>query len=116
MATKLIAHLVDDLDGTVLDEGEGTQMTFSIDGRDYEIDLSRRNADKFYRALTPFVDAARPARSAAPSGRSGTREPRGSSGLDLGAVREWARAQGMTVNDRGRLPATVIEAYSAANS
>lgn len=115
MATKLIAHLVDDLDGTVLDEGEGTQMTFSFDGRDYEIDLSRRNAEKFYRALTPFVDAARPATSSRSTGKV-DRPARAGNGLDLAAVREWARANGFTVNDRGRLPGAVIDAYSAADS
>lgn len=116
MATKHITHLVDDLDGTVLDDGEGKQITFSIDGRHYEVDLSTRNADKFYGALAPFVDAARSASSV--GGGSGRRAsaPRRDSGVDLGAVREWARANGHTVSDRGRVSATVIEAYSSANS
>lgn len=47
MATRHIAQLTDDLDGTVLEEGEGKQITFSIDGRAYEIDLSDTNADSF---------------------------------------------------------------------
>jgi len=115
MATKHITHLVDDLDGTVLDEGDGTQIRFSIDGREYEIDLSRRNADKFYNALAPFVDAARSARASNDTPRRG-RTARANSGLDLQAVREWARANGHQVNDRGRISGTVIEAYSAANS
>lgn len=115
MATKHITHLVDDLDGTVLDDGEGKQIAFSIDGRFYEIDLSNRNADKFYDALAPFVDAARTT-SAAGSAARGARAPRQSTGLDLGAVREWARANGHTVSDRGRVPAAVIDAYTAANS
>ena len=59
MATRHISHLVDDVDGTVLSEGEGTQIQFSIDGRNYESDLSTSNADKFYSAMAPFVDAAR---------------------------------------------------------
>ena len=115
MAIKHITHLVDDLDGTVLEEGDGKQITFSLEGRSYEIDLSDRNADKFYSAVAPFVDAARPvARSGSAPRR--TRSARRSSDIDLGAVREWARANGHTVSDRGRIPATVLEAYSAANS
>lgn len=115
MATKHITHFVDDLDGTVLEEGDGKQITFSIEGRSYEIDLSDRNADKFYAAVAPFVDAARPVgRTGSGSGRA--RPARRSSDLDLSAVREWARANGHTVSDRGRVPASVLEAYGAALS
>jgi hypothetical protein len=32
------------------------------------------------------------------------------------AVRAWARAQGMPVSDRGRMPASVIAAYEAAHN
>ncbi|MCW2600242.1 MAG: Lsr2 [Frankiales bacterium] len=31
-------------------------------------------------------------------------------------MRSWARAQGMTVNDRGSLPSSVTEAYAAAHT
>lgn len=31
-------------------------------------------------------------------------------------VREWARAHGHTVSDRGRLPAPILEAYQASRS
>ncbi|WP_442922930.1 histone-like nucleoid-structuring protein Lsr2 [Microbacterium sp. TL13] len=115
MAIKHITHLVDDLDGTVLEEGDGKQITFSVEGRSYEIDLSDRNADKFYAAVAPFVDAARPAGRTTSAPRR-ARSARRSSDIDLAAVREWARANGHTVSDRGRIPASVLEAYGAANS
>lgn len=114
MATRHIAQLTDDLDGTVLEEGEGKQITFSIDGRAYEIDLSDTNADSFYKALSPYVDAARSARTT--GGRGARPASRARSDLDLGAVREWARANGHTVSDRGRVPATVVDAYKAATA
>lgn len=115
MATKHIAQTTDDLDGTVLEQGEGKQITFSVEGRAYEIDLSDSNADKFYKALTPFVDAARSVGSA--DAARGTRgRARSKSDLDLGAIREWARANGHTVSDRGRVPGTVIDAYKAATA
>lgn len=114
MATRLIAQLIDDIDGTVLEQGEGKQITFSVERRSYEIDLSDSNADKFYAALAPFVDAARSIGSA---GRQSTsRAPRAKSDLDLNAVREWARANGHTVSDRGRIAGPVVEAYKAANA
>ncbi|KTR95525.1 hypothetical protein NS220_05765 [Microbacterium testaceum] len=115
MAIKHITHLVDDLDGSVLEEGEGKQITFSVEGRAYEIDLSNRNADKFYDAVAPFVDAARSVSRTATNARR-PRAARRDNDVDLGAVREWARANGHTVSDRGRVPATVLEAYSAAQS
>jgi hypothetical protein len=31
------------------------------------------------------------------------------------AIREWARKQGMKVNDRGRIPAELLEAYHKAS-
>lgn len=114
MATKHIAQITDDLDGTVLEQGEGKQITFSIEGRAYEIDLSDKNADKFYKALTPYVDAARSVKSGtSPRGAQPTRPK---SDLDLGAIREWARANGHTVSDRGRVSATIVDAYNAATS
>lgn len=115
MAIKHITHLVDDLDGTVLEEGSGKQITFSVEGRSYEIDLSDRNADKFYAAVAPFVDAAR-AVNRSSSGPRRARSSRRGSDMDLAAVREWARANGHTVSDRGRIPGSVLEAYQAANS
>lgn len=114
MATKYIAQLTDDLDGSVIEEGEGKQITFSVEGRAYEIDLSDTNADKFYKALTPFVDAARSVKGGAASRGGQTARPKND--LDLGAIREWARANGHAVSDRGRVPATVIDAYKVASS
>ncbi|PTT17831.1 hypothetical protein DBR36_10095 [Microbacterium sp. HMWF026] len=112
MATRHIAQLTDDLDGTVLEDGEGKQITFSVDGRAYEIDLSAANAESFYKALSPYVDAARPTSTS--GSRGGRQAPRAKSDVDLAAVREWARANGHTVSDRGRVPATIVEAYKAA--
>ncbi|PNW09423.1 hypothetical protein C1632_10280 [Microbacterium testaceum] len=114
MATRHIAQLTDDLDGAVLEDGEGKQITFSIDGRAYEIDLSDTNADSFYKALSPFVDAARP--TSTTSSRGARQASRAKSDLDLGAVREWARANGHTVSDRGRVPVTIVDAYKAATA
>ncbi len=113
MATKHVTHLVDDLDGSVLEDGEGKQVTFSIEGRSYEIDLSADHADKLLEAFAPYVNAARPVSSPG-AGRSRRLSPRKSS-ADLGAVREWARANGHTVSDRGRVPGSIIDAYEAAN-
>ena len=55
MATKHVTHLIDDLDGSVLEDGAGKTVSFSVDGRAYEIDLSKDNASKLLDAFAPYV-------------------------------------------------------------
>lgn len=111
MAKKLITRLIDDLDGTELESG-GESVTFALDGRSYEIDLSASNAEALRETLAPYIKAARRASSAS---SPASRPRRGSnSGSDLGIIRAWAKKNGFTVSDRGRVPAVVLEAYEAA--
>ncbi len=109
MAQKIQVLLIDDLDGG---EAEGT-VRFGLDGVEYEIDLSAEHAGALRRALAPFVGAARrsPAAGRRPA-RGGRRA--GAGGLDTTEVREWARAQGIEVKDRGRVPAGVVTRFRAA--
>jgi hypothetical protein len=107
MATKTTFALEDDLDGGPAD----VTLRFGIGGAEYEIDLSTKNANKFRRQLAPFIDHARKAGTAprrrAPA-RTASRRKRS------GDIRVWAKAQGISVSDRGRIPASVIEQYEAA--
>jgi len=109
VAQKIQVLLVDDLDGG---EAEGT-VRFGLDGAEYEIDLSAEHAEALRAALAPFIGAARrsPAAGRRPA-RGGRRA--GASGLDTTEVREWARAQGIEVKDRGRVPAEVIARFKEA--
>ncbi len=114
MATKTVTttEFLDDLDGAKADR----TVTFAVDGVTYEIDLSKRNAAAFSKVLKPYVEAARKLpRAAGKSAARGPRSRRPRSGPDLAAVREWARANGHSVSDRGRVPGAVLEAYAAAN-
>ena len=43
MARRIVHQLVDDVDGTVLEVGEGETVLFSLDGVAYEIDVSDEN-------------------------------------------------------------------------
>lgn len=56
MAKTVTVKLTDDLDGTTAEE----TVYFGLDGKNFEIDLSKRNAGALRKALLPFVDAARP--------------------------------------------------------
>ncbi|WP_018654663.1 histone-like nucleoid-structuring protein Lsr2 [Actinomadura flavalba] len=109
MAQKVQVLLVDDLDGGEADE----TVAFSIDGASYEIDLSDANAGKLRDSLSPFIDKARKAGAArGPRGR----RPRSGSNRERSAeIRAWAKAQNIKVNDRGRIPAAVIEQYDSVH-
>jgi hypothetical protein len=106
MATRIAIALEDDLDGGPADE----TVRFAIGGSDYEIDLSKKNAKAFRKGVAPFVDHARKA------GRGQRRRPaRPSSTRERSSdIRAWAKAQGIPVSDRGRIPASVVEQYEAA--
>ena len=116
MAQKVQVVLVDDLDGGAAEE----TVSFALDGVSYEIDLSAENAAQLREAFASWVGHAR--RVGGRAGRSGGRRSSGggsssgggrSSSTDSGAVREWARANGYTVSERGRIPAEVKAAYDA---
>jgi hypothetical protein len=100
-----------------------TTIAFGLDGTSYEVDACPEHADQLREAFATYVGAARKAeRGAGPTGRRAPRSstPRSSSGAgsdreQVQAIREWARANGHTVSERGRLSAAVLEAYRAAN-
>src|SRR4051794_6027373 len=112
MATKsvTVTEFIDDLDGGKADR----TVTFAVDGTTYEIDLSKRNAAAFAKALKPYVEAGRKVRRPGKTATRGTARRSRQNGSDLAAVREWARANGHTVSDRGRIPAAILEAHAAA--
>ena len=103
-------RLVDDIDGSNASE----TVTFGLDRRQYEMDLSTRNAAKLRAALAPFVASARPVVG---GGARATVRRRPKSATDrerTAAIRGWAREHGHKVADRGRIPAAVIDAYEKA--
>lgn len=116
MARRIIHQLVDDLDGTVLEIGDGETVLFSLDGIAYEIDLSDQNVQTLRDALAPYVAAGRSisqARRATTGGGGSQRRRTGQ--VDYAPIRAWAKENGLRVSERGRVPASVIEAYEAAH-
>ena len=110
MAQKVNIILIDDLDGSDATE----TVTFGLDGSTYEIDLNDRNAAALRDALAGYVGHARKVTGSKRAGGA-RKTSTGGSGVDPKAVREWARKNGHEVSERGRVPASVIEAYQAAN-
>jgi hypothetical protein len=110
MAQRTQILLTDDLTGDDIPSGKGETVTFAVDGQTYEIDLSNKNAGALRKALSPYVSVGRRVRTS-----RGARVKRTQVGADAKTVKEWARANGYKVSDRGRVPNEVREAFEAAN-
>jgi hypothetical protein len=115
MARRIVHQLVDDLDGSILDVGEGETILFSLDGTAYEIDLTDGNAAALRDAFAPYVSAARSISSSRGASSEASRRRRRPGQQDYSAIRSWAKDNGYQVSERGRVPASVIEAYEAAH-
>lgn len=110
MATQTTVTVTDDLDGSA----NATEVTFSLNGESWTIDLSAKNRTALEKALKLYIAKAtkqgrrRPVASPKkPAGRA--------SRTDLAAVRDWATNNGHHVSGRGRINATVQQAYDAAH-
>ena len=111
---KTTVQLLDDLDGTVIENGSGASVSFAFEGDSYEIDLSAENLAAFRAAMKTYTTVSRrvgyvPAK---PRGASSAASDR----AELQAIRSWATANGMQVSDRGRIAGTVREAYASAQA
>ncbi|MEU9058998.1 Lsr2 family protein [Streptomyces sp. NPDC048430] len=109
MAQKVITSLEDDLDGS-----EATQtVLFGLDGRAFEIDLNDAHTEELREALAPYIGVGRKVSG----GRATVRRMgSGKSANDSGDIRKWAKENGYDVNDRGRVPAPVREAFEKAHA
>jgi Lsr2 len=109
VAQQVRTLFIDDIDGSA---AEGT-VRFGLDGTEYQIDLNAGHAQQLREAPAAYMRAGRRvsggSRRAARGGRKGS-----ASGVDTTEVREWAKAQGIEVKDRGRVPAELVVKFKAA--
>lgn len=113
MARKTLVELVDDLTGEAADES----VRFGLDGIEYTIDLTKGNAAELRTRLEVFVESAQ--RVKATKGTRTIGEKRKSQGLGREqnqAIREWARANGEKVNERGRIPSELLTRFQEAHA
>ena len=109
MAQKIHVELVDDIDQSPAAE----TVHFGLDGTQYQIDLSETHARELREALALYVGHAR--RDGGTRKRAAGSSAASKSGPSAAEIREWARANGWDVPDRGRVSAEVREAYAAAH-
>jgi hypothetical protein len=113
VASQTIHLLVDDIDGGEADE----TVRFALDGIQYEIDLSQKNATKMRNALARYIEAgSKVGRVAGTAARSVPPRRRAAATIDRDqnrAIREWAHTKGISVSDRGRIKQEIIDRYHA---
>ena len=111
---EVVVEVIDDFDGTPAAE----TVKFGIDGKTYEIDLSKANAAELRGVLRPYVDRARGARRTAntrrKSGSGGGAGVRRPEGYDRTVVRAWAKSNRVKVSARGRIANEVVEKWRKA--
>ncbi|MEV6673258.1 Lsr2 family protein [Streptomyces sp. NPDC051162] len=109
MAQKIVTIYTDDLTGE--ESAEAETHTLSLDGVTYEIDLGHDSYDKLLEALAPFTKVGR---KTGKTRKPATRKTSGAGSQDTARIRAWAKENGYSVNDRGRVPADIREAYEKA--
>lgn len=112
MARKTLVQMIDDVDGSVIKEGQGETVEFGIDGNLYRIDLNLKHANELHEQLAFWIEHAEKV-SGRRSKKVASTPSRGK--VDLQDVRAWARENGYEVSARGRISQDVQAAYEAAH-
>lgn len=112
MAQRVQIHMIDDLTG---EEAQET-VRFGLEGIEYEIDLTTKNAVALRTALSEYVEKGRKASS----GRKGRNSSGGAAGGaarrdEVQQIRQWAEANGHKVSSRGRIAQSIVDAYNKAS-
>lgn len=106
MAQRTVITLVDDMTG---EEGENVKtVEFALEGVSYEIDLDEENQGDLTDFLAAYIANARRVGGRAKRG-SGSAQARPRS--EAKEIRDWAKAQGIEVNERGRIPGEIVEKW-----
>ena len=112
MAQKVSVTYACDYDSKEIPQGQHRLRRFSIDGRDYEIDLCLKHSERFDEAVSRYASHARKASARVVRTKRRTAAHRKHSAQ----VRAWAKANGFTVSERGRIPADVVSKYESTHA
>ena len=89
----------------------GTEtVAWAFEGKDLEIELCPDHATQLRQRLAEFIEHARKVGATAR-----TKSRPASARRQAETIRAWAKQQGIPISERGRIPATVISQYEAAN-
>jgi hypothetical protein len=108
MAQKIRTLVIDDLDGSEAD----VTVSFALDGAHYDIDLNESHARELRTILARYTGAGR--KVTGTPRRPARRQDNAADGHKTTQIRDWAKANGLEVKDRGRIPAGVVAGFAAA--
>ncbi|KQU33360.1 histone-like nucleoid-structuring protein Lsr2 [Rhodococcus sp. Leaf233] len=124
MARIETIELVDDIDGTVIEEGAGESVEFAVGGVEYVIDLNTKNANEFRRRFDYCSRYAtriggrkrKPSsRGVAASSPATVKVAAKRDAAQVRAIWQWAADNGYRISDRGRIPAHIEDAFNDAH-
>lgn len=121
MAQKVQVVLTCDLDEEEVPAAQ--TVTFGYDGYTYAFELCEQHLEEVNEIFQAWIGAARLAdggrrRRSSASSATPARSRRGASGASANGssdVRTWARNNGFSISERGRIPAEVRRAYEEAH-
>jgi len=108
MMRSVTVTLVDDLDEA---KAADETISFGLDGRDYEIDLSKAHAGELRKMASRYIAAARRGKTAVrqrPARRTQADRERARE------IRAWAVEKGLMTTERGRIPEHVTREFEAS--
>ena len=106
MAQRVLVELLDDIDGS---EAVGT-FKFTDQGVEYEVDFNQEHMDEYEGVFSYLKSIARvvKGKKRAPYGSKKSSTPVVGKTQEM---REWLRAAGHDVKDRGRVPANLVKIW-----
>jgi hypothetical protein len=110
VASRTQVILISDLSGDEITAG-GDTVTFSYRNVDYSIDLSAKEAKAFDNAMAMYIEHGQRKGGQRVIGNMRRHKPPRDH-AQLQAVREWLRANGYQVSDRGRIKAELMDLYN----
>lgn len=114
MGLKTVEVKTDDLDGSVISEGDGRAVTVGIDGESINLDLTNTHIEELKSLLTPYFKAVGRSLPGQQNRRSSP-APSPTTRRDMREIREWAVRNNMKVSERGRIPFAVMDAYTRSH-
>lgn len=117
----IVVHMAQQVVTTYVDDVTGEESTaiathsILIDGAGVEIDLTDENYEKLLELLNPYLHAAGARRVRGATKANGKTKQAAGGKDDSSAIRAWAKNSDYEVSDRGRVPASIREAYQKAN-
>lgn len=103
---------IDDLDGRPIEDGDVSNVDWSVRGVHYHLDLTSAHAAEFAHDMEKWLAAS----ALVPDDEvENAGSPPGANREESQAIRTWARLNGHVVGDRGRLASGVTTAFEAAH-